>query len=420
MTSSAARAINVPVRLISRRARLMLGCALAGVTAMAAHPQAAAAQSADHGGAFEGFITSATPDVHRNITSSTTETIVLGQSKATINWSPYDNSGSGNIDFLPQGHVVTFTNEVDVSDFTVLNRIVPGTSGRAIELNGKVIGQIQSQAGTVTGGHIWFYSPGGIIIGSTAIFDVGGLLLTTNDPGANWDANATGFSGAFNAASGSMAKIVINPGAQINATPQNSYIAVIAPRIEQHGTINVNGSAALVAGERLTMTMDQGLFDIQVDIGTSDAKGIVHTGTTGGAASTAADDYHRIYLVAVPKNQALTMVLSGKIGFAPATSASLENGQIILSAGSNIADSGAGFTATQAGGASAEIDIGAGTYSSDVAAIASGDIDVLAGTGAIAFAGDVTLNSLGGIGDGNVTLGASNGHALTIGGDLLM
>ena len=46
------------------------------------------------------------------------------------------------------------------------------------------------------------------------------------------------------------------------------------------GTVKVNGSAAYVAADQLTMTMNQGLFDIQVDVGggTDDANGIVHTG----------------------------------------------------------------------------------------------------------------------------------------------
>ena len=56
---------------------------------------------------------------------------------------------------------------------------------------------------------------------------------------------------------------------------------MIAPRIEQGGNVQVNGSAAYVGRRsRLTMTMNQGLFDIQVPIdgGTADANGIVHTG----------------------------------------------------------------------------------------------------------------------------------------------
>src|SRR5436853_7340086 len=95
--------------------------------------------------------------------------------------------------------------------------------------------------------------------------------------------------------------LTINAGAQINALQQGSYVALVAPRIEQGGTVRVNGSAAYAAGEQLTMTMNQGLFDIQIDVGTTDSNGIVHTGETSGPANAAATDNHTIYMVAVPK-----------------------------------------------------------------------------------------------------------------------
>ena len=45
---------------------------------------------------------------------------------------------------------------------------------------------------------------------------------------------------------------------------------------------------------------------------------LIHTGSTGGPASTGAGDPHAIYLVAMPKNQAITAMLQGDIGFDPA------------------------------------------------------------------------------------------------------
>ena len=105
------------------------------------------------------------------------------------------------------------------------------------------------------------------------------------------------------------------PGAQINAVEPDSYVALVAPRVEQGGTVRVDGSAAYVAAEQATLTMNQGLFDIQVETGTSDANGIVHTGETSGPANTVAGDNHSIYMVAVPKDQALNMLLGGTVGF---------------------------------------------------------------------------------------------------------
>ena len=42
---------------------------------------------------------------------------------------------------------------------------------------------------------------------------------------------------------------------------------MIAPRIEQGGNVQVNGSAAYTAADGLTMTMNQGLFDVAVPFG---------------------------------------------------------------------------------------------------------------------------------------------------------
>src|SRR5204863_9017718 len=133
---------------------------------------------------------------------------------------------------------------------------------------------------------------------------VGSLLLTTNDV-SNLSTSANGFSATFTGPASSTSKIQIMDGAQINALPSGSYVALVAPRIEQGGTVRVNGSAGYVAAEQATLTVNQGLFDIQVDVGTTDGNGIVHTGETSGPANAAATDNHSIYMVAIPKNHAL-------------------------------------------------------------------------------------------------------------------
>src|SRR5205823_8601854 len=120
------------------------------------------------------------------------------------------------------------------ADYTVLNRIVPSDASRAISLNGQVISNLQDTG--ATGGRIWFYSPGGIVIGATAVFDVGSLLLTTNDV-SNLSTSANGFSATFTGPASSISKIEIMPGALLNALEQNSYVALGAPRIEQGGTV---------------------------------------------------------------------------------------------------------------------------------------------------------------------------------------
>ena len=96
------------------------------------------------------------------------------------------------------GPNATFTNDPQgTSDFTVLNRILPADSSRPVALNGHVISQLQDLSQNVsTGGSVWFYSPGGLVVGSSAVFDVGSLLLTANDP-TGFTAGSGSFSGQF-------------------------------------------------------------------------------------------------------------------------------------------------------------------------------------------------------------------------------
>ena len=357
----------------SKCSALLMSCTAA---TLAFAPQGARAQ------AFQGTISSSTGSVTRASTTSTSETITIGSTKAIINWSPTDTQkGGGTIDFLPSGNSATFTSTPGVTDYTVLNRIIPADAARPIALNGHVISTLQGT--TAIGGKVWFYSPGGIVIGGSAVFDVGGLLLTADDV-SNLTTGATGFSGAFGSATGSTSKVQIQSGAQINALQSGSYVALVAPRVEQDGNVRVNGSAAYVAGGKVSMTMNQGLFDIQVFVGTSDANGIVHDGSTTGPANAAAGDNHSVYMVAVPKNQALTMLLGGTVGF-DATTAAIDNGQIILSAGYNV--SGSSFGSAANAGAPANLSIDEGHFTSNVSGTATGQVLVSgSGTGNIAMA----------------------------------
>ena len=90
-------------------------------------------------------------------------------------------------------------------------------------------------------------------------------------------------------------------GATINALQQNSYVALVAPRIVQDGDVQVDGSAAYVAAEYADH--DDGPGPVRHP-GRSPAptttNGIVHTGTTTG---TAQDGNHRIYMIAVPRTR---------------------------------------------------------------------------------------------------------------------
>ena len=390
------------IEAASPRAALLLGGA---ILAMAGAAEPARAQ------AFQGGATVVAGSALRTVTTGTTETITVTSESAIIDWKPEDPVGFGIIDFLPAGNVATFQNGPSNADFAVLNRIIPATGGRPIALNGTVISQLQTVGGeSVRGGTVAFYTPGGIIVGAKAVFDVGNLLLTTIDPVADLATGEFRFDKAYllNGAVDPKSFIRVEAGARINALAEGSYVAIASPVIEQLGAVRVNGSTAYVAAESLKLTIDQGLFDIQVQTGSSSAPAtLVHRGSTGGPGSGGAGDNHRIYMVAVPKNTAVSLLLRGAVGYDAASVAGVENGEIILSAGYNVDKGIAG--ATQAGATGAAIDIRQANVSSSLTGIAiTSAVGTAFGGETLTFARDVTLIAP----DANL---GSEGGILTVG-----
>jgi hypothetical protein len=116
-----------------------------------------------------------------------------------------------------------------------------------VRFDGTVLSLIRTPRGGTSppGGTVFFSSPGGIIIGATAVFDVGSLVLTTLDvvddgAGNFYDPATRGLN--FNAGGGFPVSGGRHPaGAQIRALEQNSYVAMVAP----------TSSMAAGPGERL-------------------------------------------------------------------------------------------------------------------------------------------------------------------------
>jgi filamentous hemagglutinin family protein len=321
----------------SPRSARRIGCsasALALATALATGP--AFGQTAPLAyNAPDPTVASGSVNFSRGVTPNV-ETYTITSPTAVLDFTPSDTTGTGTINFQNAGSTVTYQGG---SNFTVLNRIVPTNPARAIQFNGTVNSRIGVTA-PVAGGSVWFYSPGGIVLGAGAAFDVGSLLLATGDPtgGSGTIGSVSNFT--ISSAANSNAAITIQPGAQINATPEGSYVALVAPVVRQGGAVRVNGSAAYVAAEAATLAISQGLFDISVSVGSDNVDGIplTHTGTTGGPSSTGAGDNHGIFMVAVPKNTAITMLIApnGQLGFDAAASATVENGAIYLQAGDDL------------------------------------------------------------------------------------
>jgi len=185
---------------------------------------------------------------------------VLGTS-AIIDWRTF-TSGAANTDvtFLGAGDNLDFTS--NQADYTVLNRIFTPNFDSAVRIDGNVTSTVSG--GNAIGGNVWFYSPGGLIIGANAAFNVGSLLLSTStiDPA---DVSAGALDVDFTGVTDTDSFIRIEDTASITANNNNSYVAMIAPRIEQGGSVRTKGSTAYVAAEEATMTIQNGLFDISVD-----------------------------------------------------------------------------------------------------------------------------------------------------------
>ncbi|MDP3674340.1 MAG: hypothetical protein Q8R44_04490 [Novosphingobium sp.] len=274
-----------------------------------------------------------------------------------IDWTTFNTApGGGPIIFQPSGTTATFTS---ASDFSVLNRIIPTDQSRAIQFNGTVIAQIQG-ASNVPGGSVYFYSPGGVIVGSSAVFNVGNLGLTSIAPAVVGGVfEQTGTTGEFVQFNGEVrpgSAVTIQPGARITGTAPSvgSYLAIVAPQINQGGTIDGKRVSALVSADAATITLNEsGLFDIQITAGTS-ATGttLSNFGSITGPAATVAGQASRIYLVAVPKNDAITMAVSSgsTLGFDIADAANVVGNAVVLSGGFDIVGGQVAATPSSGGG----------------------------------------------------------------------
>jgi|GEM_PF-3809658 len=363
------RTTSTRARARARRTALLGASALALVLLAAPERALAQAQGPDTSRGFQSE-TFTVPAGAAQITPSAQHTqIDVQASRTVINWTPTSTATSGTIDFLPNLYSAAFSS--GLADYTVLNRILPGGSA-TIGLNGSITSTVSNGEGQSPGGNVWFYTPNGFVIGKTGTINVGGLILTTNDiPYSVDQQGAVSFLDAngainFRGPNGSTGSIV-NDGL-IVGNNTSSYIALVAPRIEQRGFVSADRSIAYVAAEQVDLTINAGNFDIAIVQGTTDGTGIVHSGTTTGALSTGSTDIKAIHFAAVAKNTALTMLLSGQIGYKEASSVFEDGSSIILTAGGTPA----------AGGVfrHGNISIGEGTFFNSLTGAASGDITV--------------------------------------------
>jgi filamentous hemagglutinin family protein len=347
-----------------------------------------------NGQAFQGVMTSGQSSTSASgyaDPNGTTDHIYIGSNTAILNWAPTDNGTTGNINFLPVGRTVSFEGD-GVSSFTVINRILPTTESRAIEING-AINSFTSTSQSNIGGNVWIYSPGGILVGNTAQINVGGLVLSTLDP-----TNFSGNHATFTNTSGltTTGAVTVLQQAQIAAQHTGSYVAIVAPAISQQGTVTTDGAAAYVAAEQADITINGNLFDINITTGSDANNGFAlqHSGTTLFGSGVSAG--HSIYLVTMPKNSAVTLLLTGntRLGFDVASSAELAGDSIVLSAGRNVAGGGIDLT-SGAGLPVSSLQVQGGVFSASVFGAATGFASINSFQGqTISFARGLHLNGV--------------------------
>lgn len=319
---------------VLKRSRLLVGCGSAALAlGLMLGPDPVAAQGIQ----AQGNVVSGSAQISGGSNSTTVD---IFSPTVVIDWTPDQDANGNALTFLPAGSIANFQTP-QLPDFAVLNRILPSANGNVAVIDGAVISRVQNMSGQlVPGGFVAFYSPTGILIGSTATFDVGRLLLTTLDtsPASFQSFAEQGGLLSLVGAQGSTARIQISPGAQILATPENAFFAVVAADVEMRGIARVNGSHAYVAGEVVNLNFSNGLFDISVPVGTAAAGEVVTLdGAVGGPSSTGSTgDNHMIYAVARAAADPISMLLRGNLGFDPAQSAGIVNGEIIISANHNV------------------------------------------------------------------------------------
>ncbi|MDE1467287.1 beta strand repeat-containing protein [Aurantiacibacter sp. D1-12] len=360
-----------------------------------------------------------------------TTLVTVDTQDTVIDWDPDIDPTLGVAEtFLPFGNTAIFQNGSNNTNFAVLNRIMPGPGGNPALFQGLVqafLNDLVTGAQT-PGGFVAFYSPTGIIVGPTGRFEVPQLMLTTQAVDISTISNFANGTGAI-LLNGNTGSIDLQAGSTFVGTPEDSFLIVASPQINMAGDAFYNGSIAYVASTSVQMTHSSGLFDIIIVGGVGGGQVITHTGSSGGPSSTGAGDEHVIYGVTQGAigGGGVSMLFSGNLGFQPAASAAVVNGDIILSANYNVFgrtvdgdDNRQGADSffdgrSQVPGVSGDILLEGITATSNFLAIASDQVNLDATGASSSFSADLSL-----VGRTQAVINAANGNDVTVDGDLFV
>ncbi len=167
-------------------------------------------------------------------------------------------------------------------------------------------------------GQVFLLNPAGVIFGSSARVDVGGLVASSLELS---DAGFLAGRHAFEKTGGAAGAWVVNAG-QIR-TAEGGYVAFLAPRVENQGTISAaQGTVALVAADKVSLNFDgPRLINFTVDQGAVDAQ-VKNSGllqASGGAV-----------LLSARAADSLTQSVVNQSGVIEASSLTTKGGRIVL------------------------------------------------------------------------------------------
>lgn len=231
--------------------------------------------------------------------TSTSLTVDQSTERSVINWQSFDIGSKAAVQFV----------QPDASALTV-NRVVGSSANPA-----QILGTLKSN------GRVMILDQNGVLFGSNAVIDVGGIIASTGDVD-----NAQVMSGSnsidiTNIGGGS----VINQGSITAA--QGGLVALVAPYADNSGIITANlGRVELAAGSAVT-----------VDLSGDNLVSMAVTGPVANAlaanSGTIAADGGRIAMTARAAAGVVSDVVN-MTGVLQADTVGMQNGEIVLSGGS--------------------------------------------------------------------------------------
>ncbi len=357
-----------------------------------------------------------------------TMTVGTNASRTLIDWNSFTVANGSTVNF-------TLTTRSDI----VLNRLVNSTP---VMINGA----INSTVNGAIGGNVWFSAPGGVVFGSTAVVNVGGMLATTALVDVNSFLNTdstssfpftypgTGYPGTTdypavsgyptNNVAGGVGGVTVMNGAKLTA--QGGLLALIAPFVnvaagatvqstDQSASGGGAGSVLYGAANAFTVSLSQETsgdldmlqFVIDSPSQVTDTPLLLQGATTGT----------NVYLAALSAS-GITGAVVDATGTLTATKASTgQGGEIILSTGADTITPGQAPALTAQTVSPLDLSLDTVTAGASLQVLSSGAINASADpAGVLSAAGDLTLTAgaLTPMGGGNISLAtAASGGTFT-------